>query len=174
MKSIRIMDVVCLVLVVALAMGSVVLAMQSYGERRSRLDAERSRIAELQSDLQDAEAVLRPMRAALASTRREWEDLDRKIPARGRIGDFLGQLDVLVAKHGVALQNLAPSPAVRETPYSRVPVRLQIAGSFTNLYHFLFDLETMDRVTEMGELTVRTVVPGEPCDLDLRISIFER
>ena len=173
MRATRILDLVLCVLVVSSAIVSIVVAMRLYGVESGRLQRERQAVAELQADLTRAEGVLAPLQAVLAATRQESAALDRKIPPRGRIGEFLALLDGHVARHGISLQAVAPDPAVREHPYARVPVRLQFAGSFEAVYGFLCELEQMDRAMEMSAL--RISAPGEDeCQVSLTTSLFER
>ncbi|MCK4389745.1 MAG: type 4a pilus biogenesis protein PilO [Desulfobacterales bacterium] len=119
------------------------------------------------------ETNLQRVNAAISETRKQMKILNERIPDSAKIGDFLKQLDALMKKREIVLESFQPLAVVEKKLFTRLPIRLILKGSFVNIYHFLHDLETMNRLVNAEQITITSLDPLNECRFDVTTSIFE-
>jgi len=77
-------------------------------------------------------------------------------------------------KRKITLLSLQPQPKVEEELYAKIPVRLRFKGSFVDIYHFLYDLETMDRMLVAENMNITRNNLDEKCQAELTASVYQR
>jgi Tfp pilus assembly protein PilO len=90
------------------------------------------------------------------------------------MGALLEELDRLMTQRDVDLVKIEPRPTMAERSYRRTPIRMVFSGEFDGIHRFLDDLETMQRVVTMDEMTVTRDAASEACRVALTLSFFER
>ncbi len=121
-----------------------------------------------------AEVNLKQIRTVLENARRELKALNERIPEKAEIGALIHQLDAKFRERKIILIGLMPQPPKQEKLYTKVPLRLTFKGSFKNIYHLLYDLETMNRLLVVEQITVQGGPSGDESTVDLTAIVFER
>ena len=140
--------------------------------RHVQMQSERTRQA-----AQDRAAVrtaVDALQRTLTETRREYAALRALIPESGHSDEFHRRLMVLLQERHVVRCALEPQAPVQEGARVRLPVRIACSGTFVDLQRLLYDLETLDRVTTLDSLTLTRPNPADPCQVDIRLSAYER
>lgn len=125
-------------------------------------------------DMNLAEANLKQIRTILINARRELKALNERIPETAEIGALIHQLDAKFRERKITLSGFSPLSPKKEKLYTKVPLRLTFKGTFNNIYHLLDDLETMNRLLVVEQITVKGSEGGDESTVDLTASVFER
>ena len=112
--------------------------------------------------------------AILAETKKELNYLNERIPESGRIGLLLKQIDSLMKQRKLALISLQPSPAQEEKIFIKNPVQITFKGNFVNIYYLIHDLERINRIVVMENITITKPANSDQCRVELLTSVFER
>lgn len=172
--SIKTLDRICLltVAVVFLACGFWVM---SRGVRQLRqIRQENDFLSRSLKDVALAETNLQRLNAAITEIREQMKALKERIPESAKTGEFLKQLDALMKERKIALESFQLLPVVKKKFFTRVPIRLISRGSFVNIYHLLHDLEAMNRLVDVEQITITNPDAGPACQFEMTTSIFER
>lgn len=101
--------------------------------------------------------------AALGSLTRQVEGLraaaasfDERLPEGSQVGPFLKQIAEQLRQANLASLEMRPASPTRAKGYTDLPIRIGFAGSFSNIYTFLANLEGLARVKRIEDLTVET------------------
>ncbi len=94
--------------------------------------------------------------------RREMEELEQaleealtEMPAETRMDDLIAQLADIADKAGLELSSIAPQPESREgTFYYRIPVRMQVAGTYHEIAVFLDMLSKLRRIVNVTNIQI--------------------
>ncbi|MDL1963586.1 MAG: type 4a pilus biogenesis protein PilO [Deltaproteobacteria bacterium] len=167
-------DRICLVIVVIVSLICGYLAAMSVVKQERRIRQENDLISKKSTDLNLAEMSFHEFKKAWNDKRKELETLNERIPETAQLGKFLKQLDSLIKKRNIALISLKPLPTVKEIRYTRIPIHLMFKGAFADIYHLLYDFETMNRVLVMKKMIISKPDRDKLCRVDLTISVFER
>ena len=121
-----------------------------------------------------ATANLKDLKTALTETQAELKYLNERIPAAGKIGLFLRQVDGLMAQRDIVLDSIRPQEAIEEKDYFKIPIRLEFTGKFTDIYRLMNDFEQMNRIVIMDKMVIRRQLSQSQCQAELMINVFER
>ena len=174
MLSMKKSDRICLVIIVLVSLicGYWVTMRVVKQERRNR--QENDLLSRKSTDLNLAEMSLQEFKNAWDTKRKELETLNERIPETAQIGKFLRRVDSLIKERNIVLISLNPLPTVKEMRYTRIPIRLMFKGAFADIYHLLYDFETMNRLLVMEKMIISKPDRDKLCRVDLTISVFER
>ncbi len=172
--NIKILDRICLTIVV-LAVILCGYAIVSWGFKQQRLiQQENTILSKKLKDLSLAETNLQRLKSILDSTQNELRILNERIPDSDKIGEFLKQVDALMAQKEINLISIHPQTIVEEKNCNRIPIRLVFEGSFVQVYQILHKLETMNRTVVMEKMQIVKSKDKEICRVDLTANIFHR
>ena len=167
-------DRICLVIlvIVSLICGSWVA--MSLVKQKGRIIQENDLLSRKSTDLNLAEMSFQQLKKAWDDRRKELETLNERIPETAQIGKFLGRVDSLIKARDIVLISLKPLPTVKEIRYTKIPISLMFKGAFADIYHLLYDFETMNRLLVMEKMIISKPARDKLCSVDLTISVFER
>lgn len=77
------------------------------------------------------------------------------LPAEMEQGDFLVALDRLAVRSHLRILSVVPGKAAADERYLCLPVKLQLAGDYFSLLHFLQELQQGERLVVVNSLTVK-------------------
>ena len=167
-------DRICLVIVVIVSLiCGYWLAMRAV-KQEGRIRQENDLLSKKSTDLNLAEMSFQQLRKAWDDRRKELATLNERIPETAQIGKLLRRLDSLIKERDIVLISLNPLPTVKEIRYTRIPIRLMFKGAFADIYHLLYDFETMNRLLVMEKMIISKPDRDKLCHVDLTISVFER
>lgn len=171
--SIKNLDRICLFIILLLSGAGVFWIVGQGVKLDMQVRKEKDLLANRQKNLSIAESNLQQLNAALAATQKEIVSLNERVPDSTDIGKFLKELDALINRRNVYLINVQPMSKVKERQFARTPVRIIFQGTFMNIYHLLYDLETMKRMLVMEKMNISRSGQGANCRVDLTANIFE-
>jgi len=161
-----------LVIIVSLICGYWV--MQRTIKQRWQLRQENEIISKAIIELKSAEENFESLNTLLADTKAELDFLDKKIPRSVNIGQVLKEIDSFMKDRNIVLVSLQPLPPEEEKLYTKIPIRVMFEGSFTNIYHLLYDLETMNRMLVAENMSISRRNLDEKCQAALTASVYQR
>ena len=172
--SIKQLDRTCLIIVVIAALVCGFLAVRDISTKRRLLETEKSLLFSKSKEIDLAATSLNALHVNLADIKHELDDLNERIPETGKIGLLLQQVDALMKRHKVTLISLEPLTASQEKIYLKNPIRLTFQGRFVNIFHLIRELEGMNRIMVMENLTITREEISDQCQVELMTTVFER
>ena len=172
--SIKHIDRTCLIAIVILSMACGYLAVSDVARKKERFGIEKNILSKRITEVNLATLNLGDLKTALAATQKELSHLNERIPEPGKIGLLLKQIDALMTHRNITLVNLQPLPAKEEKIYIKHPIKLMFTGLFDDIYHLLFDLERMNRIVILENMTITRKENSDQCRVELITSVFER
>ncbi len=172
--NIKTLDRICLGLVVLISFGCGYWVVNRAVKEQRRIHLENEIISKGLVELRSVEENFEHFNALLENTKRELESLEKRIPESANIGEVLREVDALMKERKVLLLSLQPLPTVEEKLYTKIPIRLLFKGSFINIYHLLYDLETMNRMLVTERMSITRSSLDETCQAELIASVFQR
>ena len=167
-------DRICLVIIVLVSLISGYWAAMSVVKQKGRIRQENDLLSRKSTDLNLAEMSFQQLKKAWDDRRKELKTLNERIPETAQIGKFLRRLDSLIKERDIVLISLKPLPIVKEIRYTGIPISLMFKGAFADIYHLLYDFETMNRLLVMEKMIISKPDRDKLCRVDLTISVFER
>ena len=161
-----------LVIIVSLICGYWV--MQRIIKQRWQLRQENEIISKAIIELKSAEENFESLNTLLTDTKTELDFLDKRIPRLVNIGQVLKEIDYLMKDRNILLISLQPLPPVEGKLYTKIPIRVMFEGSFANIYHLLYDLETMNRMLVAENISISRRNLDERCHAVLTASVYQR
>lgn len=140
------------VLCILLAMAYYVLL---HTEIASRIDRERAKTGELESELSKVKAAQASYfadRDELAMRQQKQRELNRVLPTETEAAAFLSALQAVSNLSGIDLKAWSPLEEVPQTFYAKVPMKLQITGRFHQIAKFVYEVGKQDRIINMENL----------------------
>lgn len=171
--GIKNLDRICLLIVLAVSLGCGYLTVHSVMARKQQFEIEKDILSARMKEVNLAETNLNELKARLDATKNELDLLDERVPAVGKIGVLLQQIDALMRQRKIEMIKLQPMTAREEKIYTRTPIDLEFKGDFVDVCHLLHELERINRIVVMENMTIAGTEAG-PCRVNLTASVFER
>ncbi len=172
--SLKTLDLICLLtIIIVVGMCGFWVAKQGV-RQKTQIRLENARYAGGLENMNLAESNLQRLNSGLKAITNEFKAIKEQIPETVEIGKFLKQLDSLVKRRNIVLINLQPLPEEQEKYFTKIPIRLMFKGAFSDIYHLLYELETMERLLVTEKITISKDGIGEQCRVDLTLNIFEQ
>ena len=172
--NIKRFDQICISLVIIVSLICGYWVMNRTIKQRWQLRQENEIISKTIIELKSAEENFENLNTLLANTKTELEFLDKRIPRSVNIGQVLKEIDYLMKDRNIILLSLQPLPPVEEKLYTKIPIRVMLEGSFANIYHLLYDLETMNRMLVAETMSISRRNLDEKCHAVLTASVYQR
>ena len=100
--------------------------------------------------------------ASLPKIREEVKNLDaklttvlRELPDKKEIEGFLRSISVLAVDTGLEVLSFKPQPEKKEKYFARLPVKIQLEGTFHKLVTFLDEVGHLPRIVNIEDLFVK-------------------
>ncbi len=172
--SIRNLDRICFLLVIVVTCMGGFWVFRDAVERRATIQQEQELLSKRRDDLVLADASLQPLRALVVEKTAALQALNDRIPESAEIGKLIKQMDGLIRARDINLLSIQPQTKVREPSYTKIPVQIALSGSFESAYHFLRDLEGVDRLIDVQTMLISKSSGGGNCSIDLTANVYER
>ena len=172
--NIKRFDQICISLVIIVSLICGYWVMNRTIKQRGQLRQENEIISKTIIELKSAEENFENLNTLLADTKTELDFLDKRIPRSVNIGQVLKEIDYLMKDRNIVLVSLQPLPPVEEKLYTKIPIRVMFEGSFANIYHLLYDLETMNRMLVAEDMSISRRNLDEKCQAELTASVYQR
>ena len=159
--------------IVALSAGFVMLGFRPKTEKLSELDV---LIDARQQELRDnqTKTTIRPyVEQQVADSKRRTAMFEKQLPRQVEWGQFLNDITLLRDQAGLRDCYIVPTGAKPNDLFVEFPIQVKFQGDFLNVYSFLRQMEQMQRLTRVRDLTVRAKEPGSGVvDVSLSMNIY--
>lgn len=98
---------------------------------------------------------------------------DKQLPRQVDWGQFLNDITLLRDRAGLRDCHIIPTGAKPNDTFVEYPIHVKFEGDFLSVFSFLRQLEGMQRLTRVRDLTVKTRQPGSGIvDVTLAMNIY--
>ncbi len=172
--GVKTVDRISLVLIISVSLACGYWVINQTIKKTKQVRQENEIIAKGIVELESAEVDFERFNILLLNTQKQLESLDKIVPEVVNIGEVLKEIDFLMKKRKITLLSLQPQPKVEEELYAKIPIRLMFKGFFVDIYHFLYDLETMDRMLVAEDMSITRNKLDDKCQAELTASVYQR
>lgn len=150
-----------------------------YGPLDEERVAEEARSTQLAADLRTQEGALRRYNtdvAELARARQHARDLQNVLPNDADIPGFMRNVNSLAEASGLRIQLIEPVDERVEQYFARIPVKIEVRGSYLALARFFHAVSQLPRVINMENIKLQrqqggAPVPGQnPADAEVALN----
>lgn len=120
-------------------------------EERQAMEQKRAKLNELDR-ASDAAADLSDQLGRVEEAIAVFES---KLPPSSEIHTVLENVTLIAQRHGLTARSIRTMNTVNNRGYIEQPLRMELHGDFNAYYAFLLELEQMDRITKIRELTLK-------------------
>lgn len=120
------------------------------GERRE-VEQRRARLVELdraKGTASDLDSQLKRVEEAI-------QIFESKLPPKSEIHRVLESVTLIAQKQGLTAKTISALKTTNRNGYIEQPLKMELQGDFNSFYAFLLELERMDRITKIRELTLK-------------------
>jgi Tfp pilus assembly protein PilO len=106
-------------------------------------------------------------------SKRKLARFDKQLPRQVEWGQFLNDITVLRDQAGLRDCYIVPTGAKPNDTFVEFPIQVKFEGDFLNVFSFLRQMEQMQRLTRVRDLTIRAKQPGSGVvDVNLAMNIY--
>ena len=129
-----------------------------YDGQRSALEAQRTQLTKLQSEIAESRAVasnLNSFREQREILRKEFEGALQRLPNDTELPGLLTDISGLGKKSGLEIRAFDPGQKVNRGFYAEVPIALEFYGSYHELATFFDRLSRLSRIVNITQLDMK-------------------
>lgn len=124
-------------------------AKQEVEVKQARLN----KLREVSSRIDDVELAIRQGELAI-------QVIENKLPSQQDVEIILEDIWKSAKKNKLAVKSVKNQKQLAAANYKEQPLKVVIEGSFTGFYEFLLDVEKLDRITRVHQLTIMRLSAG--------------
>lgn len=128
-------------------------------QNRTELKSDRSktdRLPRIASELSQA------LKARLANF--------KQLPPEPQLGQFVDAINKVSRTSGLSEPTVVPGEALIKKYFSEQPIQLSFRGDLLKVFDFISQVEDMERLTRVDDLTIKTV-DGDPGVVDASLTV---
>ncbi len=128
-----------------------------HSEIQAEINAAQNTNTKLKGDLEQAKAAEIEYQKdvqELAERERNKRELMKVLPARKETPAFLSSLQNVANLVGVELEAWTPQEEVPEEFYARIPMQLELTGSFHQVAKFMYNVGQLERIINMENISI--------------------
>lgn len=172
--SVKTLDQIGILLVIIISFACGYWVIKDSLKKHGQIRQENEIVSKGLNQLRSTEHNFKNINSLMSQTKKELEFLDKRIPQAVNIGEVLKEIDSAMKKRKITLVSLQPMPSVEEKLYTKIPIKLMLKGSFTNIYNLLYDLETMNRMLVAENMRISRSNLAEDCQAELTANVYQR
>lgn len=139
--------------------------------QKTRLIEKQAKLAKLQS----APAAAEELKAQLDRLSQAVVFFESKLPPASEIDSVLENVTIIAKRNNLASNMIKTLRKKSNNGYFELPLKMELSGNFKSFYSFLLELEQLDRITKIRELTLsKNEEEQGRVDASFTISIFYR
>jgi len=165
-------NLIVLAVVAAIGLGAIFLV---YGPQGKKLEELNLQIASLKTELDDKTrkaSIVPDMVKQIHEMKNRYKNFDRRLPKQKELGEFLRQISENLSQQKLANQLIEPGNPMREDIYHTLPITMKFEGSYISLANFLKRLESMERLTRVQKLDIRTAPGQSGVSIEMYMDIY--
>lgn len=120
-------------------------------QERTAVDQKRSKLAELER----AKITASDLNQQLIKVEDAIKVFESKLPPKSEIHTVLENVTLIAQKNGLTPKTISTLKPSVKNGYIEQPLKMELDGDFNSYYAFLLELERMDRITKIRELTLK-------------------
>ena len=120
-------------------------------QARVQVEQKRSKL----SELAEATAAADDLNKQLERVKDAIRVFESKLPPRSAIDTVLTDVTLIARKQGLVSKKIRALKSKDSNGYIEQPLEMELHGSFNSYYSFLLELERLDRITKIRELTLK-------------------
>jgi len=120
-------------------------------QARAQVDQKLSKL----SELAEARAAANDLNEQLERVKNAIRVFESKLPPRSAIDTVLTDVTLIAQKHGLVSKKIRALKSKDSNGYIEQPLEMELHGNFNSYYSFLLELEKLDRITKIRELTLK-------------------
>ncbi len=120
-------------------------------DERTSMEVKRAKLAELER----ARATADDLKAQLVRVEEAIKVFESKLPPKSEIYTVLENVTLIAQKHGLTPKTIRALKNLDNRGYIEQPLKMELHGDFNSYYSFLLELERMDRITKIRELSLK-------------------
>ncbi len=104
--------------------------------------------------------------------RRQYHNLDRRLPNQQELGEFLREITMNLPSDELLSDRIEPGNPKREELFQTLPIRMQLQGRYLSLVDFLRHIERMERLARVDTLAMEAQPDCDELKIDMRLNIY--
>jgi len=116
-------------------------AMKQKQAKLTELDRAKNTASDLDEQLKQVEEAIRVF--------------ESKLPPKSEIDRILENVTLIAQKQGLTAKTISSLKTSNRNGHIEQPLKMELQGDFNSFYAFLLELERMDRITKIRELTLK-------------------
>lgn len=153
-----------LVLVVVVAFVGVIFWQLYYSPLVEDLENAQNKNQNMQGKLAEAQKRKKTYDADVAQLEKVTylsQKQNQVLPTKGEMASFLNHLNSVAELTGLEISSVTPLAESPEKYYARIPVKLELKGSFLQLSKFFYQVGKLDRIINIGNISLTNPVVDE-------------
>lgn len=137
-------------------------------QERAKMEALRAKLNELEratAAAEDLNAQLKKIEEAIAA-------FESKLPPSSEIHTVLENVTLIAQRQGLTPKSIRTLKNQENRGYIEQPLSMELQGNFNSYYAFLLELEKMDRITKIRELSLKKTKQEGQTEATFVMSIF--
>ncbi len=123
-------------------------------------------------ELENATVTATDLGKQLSQMEEAIEFFESKLPHKSEIHTVLENVTVIAQKHGLRPKTFRTLNAKYNSGYIEQPLKMELHGNFNSYYSFLLELEKLNRITKIRELTLKKSKNEGETEATFVMSIF--
>lgn len=143
-------------------------ANEHLAQERAKMEIIRSKLEELKratAAAEDLAAQLKKIEEAIAA-------FESKLPPSSEIHTVLENVTLIAQRHGLNPKSIRTQKNKDNRGYIEQPLEMELHGNFNSYYAFLLELEKLDRITKIRELSLEKTEREGQTEAEFVMSIF--
>ncbi|MBN1123924.1 MAG: type 4a pilus biogenesis protein PilO [Sedimentisphaerales bacterium] len=126
-------------------------------EAKTKVDQKQAKLRELERACASAE----DLSAQLAKVEEAIQVFESKLPSESEIETILSDITIIAQKHGLESKKIRTLQIQERHGCYEQPLEMELGGNFNSYYSFLLEMEKLDRITKITELTLNKLSKSE-------------
>lgn len=120
-------------------------------KERAQMEVQRSKL----NELENASVAAEDLSAQLRKIEEAIQIFESKLPPSSEIHTVLQNVTLIAQRHGLTPKTIRTLKSEQNRGYIEQPLEMELDGNFNSYYAFLLELEKLDRITKIRELTLK-------------------
>ena len=126
-------------------------ANQDLIEKREKMKQKAAKLHEIEV----ATVAAKDLTKRLGQLEEAVEFFESKLPPKSQIDKVLNDVTIIAQKHGLNQKRIGTAKTKNNSGYIELPLKMELEGGFNSYYSFLLELEQLDRITKIRELSLK-------------------
>jgi len=144
-------------------------ANQHLVQEKAKVEQKLAKLAELER----ATATAENLTEQLEQMAEAMQYFESKLPPTSEIYTVLENVTIIAQRRGLIPKTIRALKREENSGYIEQPLKMELHGDFNSYYSFLLDLEQLDRITKIRQLSLKKKLKGEgQIEATFVVSIF--